>query len=204
MENKHIAVIVVGGIALTVLTHFLVKHYMAQTVVTPDATPVAQASQTGSSAIPAYTPTGNAYQPLPVGAILPGSETHSTQTPPGVTDVSVLLPANGLPKTKGDAGAALHEYLAGLTATDPGTTTNDPTTTAVSNLTGNAAVIDSRYMALFGRHAEQAGMDFWKNAMDTGAVNLQSLDMNLTRGAQAQDQAAEVRINPDAVIKYRG
>jgi hypothetical protein len=205
VEKKHIAVVVVGGIALIALTHYLVKRYMNQavaaTVTDASASASPQAMQTGGT-IPAYTPTGNAYAPIPVGAILPGSDAHATQTPPGVTNASVLLPVIQPHKNGADAGADMIANADALSAAAPDTHVPDPTTTGVDALTGNASIIDAHYMMLFGRHADAGGLGFWKTQMDNGLA-VTDLDRALTRGAQTTDQGAEVRVNPDAVIQYR-
>lgn len=201
MEHKHIAVVVVGGIALTFLVHYLIKRYMPATVSQTDV--VASAAPQMTTPVAAYTPVSNAYTPLPVGAITPGADGHTSQLPPGISESSVMLPTVQPVKTVADPGTTLNQALSSIIPDPVQHDTTDPTSQGVNSLTGNAALIDARYVALFGRHAEQAGLDFWSNAMNSGAVTAASLDKDLTRGAQTTDQGAEVVNNPSAVIQYR-
>lgn len=201
METKHITAVVIGGIALAALTHFLVKRYMRDVESSRAATPVASALQMATP-VAAYTPVSNSYAPLPIGAITPGTDDHSTRLPPGISENSVMLPTVAPPKSVPDSGSSWKDALAGIVTDTPAAVTHDPVTQGVTNLTGNAALIDQSYVKLFGRHAEQAGLDFWTNAMDKGVVTADTLDKNLTRGAQNADRGAEVALHPDLVIQY--
>lgn len=200
MEAKHVTAVVIGGAVLAALTHFLIKRYMPATT----AQTLAPATTTvqASTPVAAYTPVSNAYAPLPIGAIQAGTDNHTSQLPPGLSESSVMLPSVSPPKSLPDSGSSWKDALASVVPDTPHRDTTDPTTNGVNGLTGNAALIDSAYFKLFGRHAEQAGLDFWGNTMDRGIVTASTLEQNLTRGAQNADRGAEVTLHPELVIQY--
>lgn len=57
----------------------------------------------------------------------------------------------------------------------------DATTGAMKS---TAAIIDTIYMNLFGRHAELDGIKFWGNAYDTGILGIGNIAYQIMKGAQ--------------------
>lgn len=87
------------------------------------------------------------------------------------------------------AQSALASYT-GLASIPDGSASSAPA------LTGNAALVDAAYMKDFGRHAEQAGLDYWAGVMASGGVSAAGLDAALIGGAQGSDISAAVVRNP--------
>lgn len=54
----------------------------------------------------------------------------------------------------------------------------------------NRAVVAEVYENLFSRQAESAGVDFWANALTTGAMNLGNVVTSIAAGAQNNDRIA--------------
>lgn len=54
----------------------------------------------------------------------------------------------------------------------------------------NRAVVAEVYENLFSRQGDAAGIDFWTNAMATGALNLGNVVTGIAAGAQNQDSIA--------------
>jgi len=52
----------------------------------------------------------------------------------------------------------------------------------------NRGVVDAVYHNLFGRAGETAGVDFWTNAMNTGAVTIDNVVQAFVSGAQNNDK----------------
>lgn len=193
MENKHYAVTIIGGVALAALVYFVAKRLLVPAPV-QNMTPAA--TQTPVAAPPAaYTPVSTVYSPLPIGAVVPGVDGHATQLPPGISESSVVLPTVRPVKAVADPGTSFHDALSSVTPDTVHHDTTCPTTRGVQSMDSNAALIDQRYIALFGRHAEQAGLDYWSHAMATGEVTPATLDKNLTRGV-------EMARNPGSALQY--
>jgi hypothetical protein len=54
----------------------------------------------------------------------------------------------------------------------------------------NRAVVAEVYENLFGRAGEAAGIDFWANALNTGALNIGNVVTGVAAGAQGDDRVA--------------
>lgn len=55
---------------------------------------------------------------------------------------------------------------------------------------GNRAVVAEVYENLFGRVGEAAGIDFWTNAWNNGAINIGNVVTGIAAGAQNNDRIA--------------
>lgn len=51
----------------------------------------------------------------------------------------------------------------------------------------NAQIVNTVYQHLFGRAAEQAGVDFWSHALDTKAMTIDNVVTQIAAGAQGTD-----------------
>jgi hypothetical protein len=196
MDTKE-TIVVVGVGAVLAFGAYVIIRKMGDAQVAAQAQTVQQ-----PATLPTYNPVVTAY--TPVGLNPPGSP--ATNTPPGVdpshVDLAVVkapppvdLPAPNL----GDHGA--HAPDAGAAVQPSGSTADHVSNTPA--LTGNAALVDAEYQKLFGRHAEEAGLNFWANQLNAGTLKSDDLEKRLIQGAQNQDVAASVANAPDLVIKYR-
>jgi hypothetical protein len=140
----------------------------------------------------AYNPQQMTFAPIPVGVNHPGAP---GSTAPGVDPAAVTLPSvQPVPLAP---HAPLPPPSIPNVDTNPIVQAHDPA------LTGNSALIDADYMRLFGRHAEQAGLDYWNNALAHGG-DTSNLVASLTRGAQGADLTAEIARQPQYVTAFRG
>jgi hypothetical protein len=54
----------------------------------------------------------------------------------------------------------------------------------------NAQVVSTVYQHLFGRPAEQAGVDYWSNSLNNGSLTVDDMVTTIARGAQGSDAFA--------------
>lgn len=193
MDKKEI-MIAVGGVAL-VGVGFLVYKKMSN-----NSTDAAAMASQDVTQIPAYVPSSTSYTPVGL------NNTGKTTTVPGTDPSQVDTSLADLPSLKPPVFSLPTVDLgtAGLNA--PGTGMAIQPTDGHSSapaLTGNAAIIDAEYVKLFGRHAEQAGLDYWNNALNSG-LNAADLDKQLIKGAQSTDAGAAAVNAPNLVIQYAG
>lgn len=51
----------------------------------------------------------------------------------------------------------------------------------------NDAVVNKVYQHLFGRNAEQSGLDYWSDLLDQGKMTIDNVVTNIAQGAQGSD-----------------
>lgn len=184
------------GVVLIVGGYFVARKILASQNEAVDSQPTNM--PVNAPSLPSYTPTVASY--TPIGAIT--SSPSSASAPPGVNPSDLSLSTVVVP-----ASAPPHPINLGTAAANapPGGTALQPTDahSSAPALTGNAALIDSEYLKLFGRHAEQAGLDFWGRQFDNGGITSSNLERTLIRGAQNEDIASSVIRQPGAVIASR-
>lgn len=192
MDSKH-KIIVAGAIGAAALVGFFAwKKYggaFGASGSTDANTPVASSAS--------FTPVANSYSAIPIGATT-GS---NAAPPPGVPAAQVTTQTgHGNADVADDeydprhhANSAQQQYTS---ATGGQASIPTGSVSSVNTAAGNAALIDMEYMKVFGRHAEQAGLDFWTKAMGNGDVTTSSLERDLIRGAQGADIGAALTRDP--------
>lgn len=203
METKHAIYTVLGVGAAGALAFFAWKKWGGLFTAASGADNGQAAAPAAPPAPPSFTPSAQTYAPIAVGINTNGNSTPppgvpaaQVSTPPVEHGNAAVLPHHEGPNANdvtGAAGAALVNGT-GLASIPTGGITSAPAAV------GNADVIDAEYVKVFGRHADNAGMAFWKTALDNGTIAAADLDKNLIRGAQGSDIGAAVMRQPQLYV----
>lgn len=192
MDTKEIVITIAAGVALSAAAYFVVRKVLdAQTVATPESGTTIVEQPTP----PTFVPSSAAY--APIGAIT--SNPSSASAPPGVDPADLNLTTVKMPDMQ--ALPRVDLGIAGNNAPPAGSALQ-PTDihSSAPTLVGNAAIVDAEYLKIFGRHAEQAGLDYWTAAINSGGLKPADLDTKLIKGAQNSDIGASDTLQPGLVI----
>lgn len=207
MSTKTVFYTIAGVAVVGTLGFFAWKKWgsalVASSSDTSASTDAAPMSSGSVAATPSFNAASQSYTALPIGVNVGASN----NSPPGIPAAQIST----APTNSGNAVVSPSDY--GPSAADVSNAANQQVTNSTGHaaqptdaissapgLTGDAAIIDSEYVKLFGRHAEQAGLDFWGNAMNAGVINANNLENNLIRGAQNGDIAAAATRNPNLYV----
>lgn len=148
---------------------------------------IESASSVPSAPLATYAPAVSEYQPV-VSSYNPTSSAPTSQAAPIFASVSPMVP-DPAPVQQVTASIApiQNSSAAAIQPQAPSNPLND--------------VISRDYQVLFGRPAEQAGLDYWGGLVRNGTFTVASVGEAIAKGAQNADIVAEKARFGNAYIK---